>query len=261
MSVRHRESLGRYLQLIFRRSMGEFKFDSTRMYLGTSWWIIEPLLDLALYYAVFGLFFRRAGADYVPFLLIGLVPWRLFNQLTMNSGGSITNNIHLVRQFPLPKIIYPLIILVKNLYQFSFSLVVLFVMLLLLGIHPDVYWLLLPPVLLSFVLFAVGVSLPLAALVPFLPDIQKGLPHALRILFFFSGVLYTIEELPARFQRPMSFNPLIPLIASWRDVLMYHRQPDWVVLLQINVLSLVLILCGVLLLRRLDGLYAKRVTQ
>jgi lipopolysaccharide transport system permease protein len=62
-----------YLDLVRYRAYVDLKSESARSYLGMLWWILDPLMYLAIYYLVFGVVLQRGGEGFVGFLLCGLV--------------------------------------------------------------------------------------------------------------------------------------------------------------------------------------------
>jgi len=246
-----------YSSYVLYRSWAMFRLESTRLHLGTLWWMLEPLMDMGVYYLIFGVLLNRGGPDFLPFLLVGLVFWRLFSEGLMSVASSISGSIELAREVSVPKIVFPFIQLMLKLYLFSFSLALLVIVLAIFGFYPNVHWLGAIPSFITLLLLMLGVALPLAAVVPFVPDLFKGVSHLLRMLFFMSGIFYDIESTSEA--ELLKLNPVVVIITSARKAFIRDESPLYFGLGIIAVCSIFGIILGVGLIRHFDRKYAKRV--
>ncbi len=253
--------LRHYKNLVLHKAYADFRAEAERTYLGVIWWVLEPLINMAIYYLVFGVFLGAGRENFVPYLLTGLVVWRFFDTTVNRAARSILANMNLVRQTAFHKIIFPLIAVCTCSFEFLFSLGLLFTVLFIYGFWPTVYLLLVPVLLLVLLLLTLAVSLPLAALVPFVPDLMKPVQYGLRLAFYMSGIMYYVSDLPPKAQALLQWNPALHIIEAFRAVLMYQEWPDFNMLLLVSGASLVLIAAGVYINSRFDPLYAKRVAS
>ena len=250
-----------YKNLILHKAYADFRAEAERTYLGVLWWVLEPLINMCIYYLVFGVFLNRGTEDFIPFLLTGLVAWRWFNVAVLRAAKSVLGNVNLVRQLSFKKLIFPIIAVVTCSFEFVFSLLLLFTFLWYYGYGLSIHFAAFPLLLLIELLFILGFALPLSALVPFVPDLARLIEYGLRIAFYMSGVLYAVTSLPPKAQAVLRFNPAIPIIDGFRDVLMYGRWPQWTDLFVVTSLSIGGIVIGLMLLSRFDLLFAKRIAQ
>lgn len=253
--------LGHYKNLVLHKAYADFRAEAERTYLGVIWWVLEPLINMAIYYLVFGVFLGAGRDNFVPYLLTGLVVWRFFDTTVNRAARSILSNMNLVRQTAFHKIIFPLIAICTCSFEFLFSLGLLFTVLLIYGFWPALQIVLLPVLLLVLLLFTLGISLPLAALVPFVPDLMKPVQYGLRLAFYMSGIMYYVPDLPKNARALLQWNPALHIIQAFREILMEQKWPEWDVLLIVVGLSLALIAFGVYINQRFDPLYAKRVAS
>ena len=248
-----------YFNLILYRSWADFRIESTRMYLGVFWWILEPLLDTLVYYIVFGVFFQNKDPYFVPFLITGLIIWRFFSSSFLGASHSIFQKIPLSRQVKVPKIIFPCMAVLTRLYNLMFSILLLLVVFAIYHIYPSVHWLGGIAVFGVITLFIMGIALPASAIIPFVPDLYLGINHLVRLWFFLSGVFYNIRSLPENLQGLIKLNPMATLISYARDCFMHQKYPDWNHLAIISIFSLVGIFIGVILIGYFEHKYGKRV--
>jgi lipopolysaccharide transport system permease protein len=193
---------------------------------GFVWWILEPLASLAVYYVVFGLVLIREIPDYVTFLFVGLVPWRWLNTSLMSGSTSILSAKGVMRQVYLPKLLFPIVAFLTNTFKFGivFLLVILFVTIQ--GFPVTGSNLALPLVLLAQAALIVGVSLLVASLTPFLPDLRIVIENLVRLWFFLSGIFYTVDHFPPKARQLFELNPMLHVIEAYRDILMEGHAPD-----------------------------------
>lgn len=248
-----------YRELILYKAYADLKAERERTFLGILWWIIEPLIAMSIYYLVFKVLLNRGTDDFIPFLLVGLIAWQWFNATIVNGGTSILRSMGLVRQVPLHKVIFPINIILTNSVRFVFSLSVLFGCLWISGFGVQIHYLAFPVILLVELCLMTAIAFPLAAIVPFVPDLGTFVQNMMRLVFLMSGIFYSGLEFSERQQYFFYLNPMAIIIRSCRDVLMRDAWPPWQPLAAIVVGSAIFIAIGFALITRFGLLYAKRV--
>lgn len=250
-----------YKDLILHKAWAEFRSESERRYLGLVWWMLDPLIQMAIYYFVFGILLQRGGPGFIPLLLCGLTCWRWFDSGVKNGSRSILRHKGFVQRVAFHKIVFPVSMLLTSMMKFAFSLMVLFILLGISGVPFQPYFFLLPVVLAVELLLIFGLSLPLAAFVPFVPDVYSLVEYALRLMFFMSAIFYRIDDQPEKLQLILRLNPMCIVIESSRDVLLHARMPDWGRLGAVAALGVLGIYAGAYMTWRFDSYYAKRMVQ
>jgi len=251
----------RYLELILYKALAELKAESARTYLSFLWWVFEPLMNMAIFYVVFGLLYRRSEADFVPFLLIGLTVWNGYANTIRHGAGAILDNHPLMRQTYLPKILFPLVVVIQDGVKFAIVFGLLLVFLWIYGFVPTPQYLALPIVMGVLWLLTVSCTLLVAAIIPFVPDLRFVVESLLQLAFFVSGVFFSGGSIPERYQGYFYWNPMAALIESFRDVLMHAAWPDWYLLGRVVVISIVMLMFASLLFHRWDRIYPKVVLR
>lgn len=255
-----KRGLVRSLELALYKTTADLKAEAERTYLGVVWWVVDPLLSMAIYYLVFGVFLQRGTEDFVVFLLIGVVMWNWFASTVTNGQTSILRNKNLLQQAPLNKVIFPFIQVLTSLPKFAVGLIILFLFLRGYGMSVSIHYLALPALLFVQLCVIFAFVMPLSAVVPFFPDIGNLVTHLLRLGFYLSGIFFSPEIIPDSYQSIFFLNPLAVLIASYRDVLLYNQWPQMELrLITIMLVSLPFTAIGVALIHRFDSTYAKRI--
>jgi len=145
---------------------------------------------------------------------------------------------------------------VKFLFIFTLLLVFLWWQ----GYQVNQYYWALPVLFAVQLLLITACSLILAAIVPFLPDLRFVVENLLTGVFFMSGVFLDVSKLPhvLDFHKQLYYlNPMVNLVESFRNVLMYNHSPDWRALAIISVFSLLGIWFGKYLIQKFEYVYPK----
>jgi lipopolysaccharide transport system permease protein len=247
----------RYLELIGYMSYAQLRAEVARYYIGFIWWVLEPVLYLAAFYLVFGVALQRGGEGYLPFLLTGLVVWKWFGSTVQMAATAIRANAGLIKQVYLPKFVFPCVVIVSNLFKFSLVFALLLAVLWAMGHVPNLAWFSLPVIMLSQLLLIAGVSLLVAALVPFLPDLKLVIDNGLILMLFLSGVFFEISSIPDSVRQFFWLNPMAVVIEAYRAVLLGAQWPYWPALAAVLIGSAVLVYVSLRVLSRFDRTYAK----
>ncbi len=199
-----RPSLPAYARQLWSRRAFITAFASARLTaqysqarLGQVWQLMTPLLNAAVYYAIFGVLMnaKHGVPDYVPFLITGIFVWTFTSQTLTAGTRAISGNLGLVRALHFPRASLPISLALQQLQQFLLSLAALVVILLGFGEFPAPSWLLAIPALFLQTLFNTGAALALARLAARLPDVSQLMPFVLRTWMYTSGAMWSIQNL------------------------------------------------------------------
>jgi ABC-type polysaccharide/polyol phosphate export permease len=189
--------------------------------LGPLWWILDPLLLMAIYTFVIRIVFERGGPDYHIFALCGIVSWQSFSRSFTLSASSLRSNASLIRQSFLPLEIY---VFIPSIVQSFFYIAGLFIICIwrydLIGIHTFA----MPLLLLPLIFLSFGLGLFFSILEVYLPDTAKFLPYILRLGFYVTPILYSVDRIysltgvPDFFKLIYTLNPLVHIITFVRDI-------------------------------------------
>ena len=239
-------------------------------FLGNLWWVLDPLLQMLVYVVFVSIIFQRPTADYPLFVLAAILPWKWFTSSINDATVSVTSSGSLIRQIQFPKIVLPMASTGAAVVGFAFSLIPLVAIMALYPHRITAYLLLIPVVAVVQFLFTLGVSFIVAAVNVFFRDLGNVLRHFLRLWFYLSPGLYSLqmlEESGVFAQNPvilriLQLNPFATLFEAFRAVIYGDEVtgphlPDFAGLGALAVASLVLIMLGSIIFKRLEPMYAK----
>ena len=114
----------------------------------------------------------------------------------------------------------------------------LFILLLIEKNYPTWHLFLLIPVVSIHLILVAGFGLFLGSTAVFIRDLRQIIPTVTLIILFFTPILYPIEIMPRLIQRITFLNPFYQVVKPYRDILVYHRMPDWGGLLYLLIISI-----------------------
>jgi len=252
-----RRPVSRYLSLVFYKTYAELKAESERTYAGFFWWIVEPVLSMAVYYLVFSVIMQRGTPNYVQFLFVGLVPWRWLHTGVTHAANSILSERSLMQQVYLSKLVFPIITVLTDTFKFLvvFFLVLGFVWIS--GFAPSAHYLALPVVLAIQFLLVSGLAAMFAGIAPLVPDVRIFLDNVVRLWFFLSGVFYDLDGFSDTAQQYLRLNPMAVILESYREILLEAQWPDFARLGWIMVGTFATLAAGIVVIRHYEYVYPK----
>jgi lipopolysaccharide transport system permease protein len=254
---RARWSARRVWDLVVFRTYADLRAEVDRTYLGFLWWILEPLMFMAVFYYVFGVLRGTGGVEYVAMLLVGLVMWQWIKSGISHSSDSINNSLFLMRQVHLPAALVPLLVISTDTVKFAFVLTILLVALWLMGFPPSIAWFQLPIVLLVAFSLIVGAGTLIAAWCPLFPDLKFVVETFLLLLMFLSGVFFDRSDIPEVMQAWFFLNPIALVLDAARQCLLDRAGVDPLPLASAFAFGLLLWVMGVSSARVLQRRYPK----
>ncbi|MBT3199909.1 MAG: ABC transporter permease [Phycisphaerales bacterium] len=245
------------LNISVYRALSELRSEGARTYAGYLWWILAPLMSLAVYYVAFKYILNRGTENFAVFLFSGIVVYRFFANTVTRGSESILGGKGLMQLVYLHKSIFPLTVVLVNLFKFIITLLLLMVACWAFGLRPAWAYLSLPLLLVSTTLLVAGAAMFCAAIMPFIPDFKMILSTIVHLLIFLSGVFFDVSRLSAKMQMIIRWNPLATLIEQFRLVLLHGRWPNLAHLAQATLTSMIMLVIGWLLIQHFDRRYAK----
>ena len=249
--------VSKFFNLTLYRTIAELRSEGTRTYAGYLWWILDPLLSLAVYYVAFKYIFHRETENFAIFLFSGIVIYHFFAGTVTRSAGSILDGRGLMQLVYVHKSLFPLSVVMVNLVKFLITLLLVVGIIWLSGIRPTWAYLAIPVLIALQILITAGVSMVCAAITPFFPDFQLILGTIMHLLIFLSGVFYDVSTLSPRIKALISLNPLAVMIEQYRVILLHGRWLSLKPLLPVLAESIIFLAIGWLLIHKFNRYFPK----
>ena len=177
----------------------DFKLRYQGSALGYVWSLLRPLFIFIILYFVFIHFLRIQGGQHWPVaMLLGIVLWNFFGDITNGGVGAIVGKGDLIRKVNFPKYIIILAGSFSALINLFFNLIVIAVFMILSRV--DLSWsaLLTPLWILEIFIFAIGISFILSTLFVKFRDVNYIWEIIMQGLFYISPVVYPIAMVVER---------------------------------------------------------------
>lgn len=230
-----RPSLADYLRQTWERREFIYELAKARVQkqnqqnrLGMIWVILKPTLNAVMYGVIFGILQGdKKTADFPVFVVIGVFLFEFFTS-SMNGGAkSITGNQALVQSLSFPRLSLPVAQITQNLLTLMPMLIVMFLYSVILGTVPKWTWFGIIPIIAIFTVFNMGVALICARITVHVRDFTQILPLVTRMLFYTSGVLFSVDRILASWPwlvTVFDYHPLYQTLQLARAMIMDNAE-------------------------------------
>ncbi len=217
---------------------------------GLLWSFFNPLLMLLVYLFVFSFVFkmRWQGAEgYGQFgtvLFSGLILHALLGECLSRAPGLISGNAQFVKKVVFPLEVFSIVSVVTALFHFVVSMIILIIAHLLTA-H-EINWTIIftPLVILPLALVSLGFSYLIASTTVFIRDLSQVIGVLVTILLFLSPIFYPIEVVPETVRPLMYLNPLTVPIEQFRNLVIWGKPPDLLILALYTCVALLVFCIG-----------------
>jgi lipopolysaccharide transport system permease protein len=240
-----------YRDLVSYRILSEARAESRQLYIGFSWWILEPLAYMIVLYLVFGVIMGRGGPGFIGFLLVGFVFWRWIDSSVKKTAQSFLNAKGIITQVSLPHWLFPLSEVLSGALRFSVVLLILIGFCVVYSGHLGWSYLALPLLLSLNLLFIFSLGLTFACIIPHFPDARKIIDNLFQLLFFASGIFFDVRTLNEKLAEWLLLNPFAAFLLGYREIMLDGSLPSLELLYSPIICTLGLSLVGGVLYLRL----------
>lgn len=190
--------------------------------LGPLWFFIQPILTTITFTIIFGNVAQLStdGAPKVVFYMAGITLWNYFSTCLTAVSGVFNTNAGIFGKVYFPRLIMPLTIVISNLMKFGvqFLLFLCFVSYFLVQeqIHPNLWVLALPLVIVLMALIAMGIGLMLSSMTTKYKDLNQLISFGMQLFMYATPVIYPSSAIPPAYQWVVNLNPLVSLFDYMR---------------------------------------------
>ncbi|PEQ82860.1 teichoic acid ABC transporter permease [Bacillus sp. AFS006103] len=218
--------------LILRLSAFELKSANTNNYLGRFWEILNPMIQLTIYWFVFGAGIRKGrevpmdNGLHVPFfiwMVTGMIVWFFVNPAISASSRSIYSRIQLISKMSFPMSVIPSFVIMANFYTHVMLIAVVTIFLQFTDYKLTVYFIQLPYFMLATLLFLLGLALITSTLSTIVRDVQQVVQSILKMLLYLTPFLWHVDHLMIKgidYTFLLKINPLYYIVEGYRAALL-----------------------------------------
>lgn len=212
----------RYSVILLRQIViTDFKIRYKGSALGYLWTLLRPLALFAVLYIVF-VNFLRIGSDiphYAVYLLLGVVLWNYFVEVTNNGVSAIVGKGDLLRKLAFPRYVIVLASSFSALINLSINLLVIGVFMFINGVDFtfNILWII--PLVIELFVFALSLAFILSALFVRFRDVNYIWELVLQAGFYATPIIYPITMVVAKSltaAKLLIINPVAQIIQDAR---------------------------------------------
>ncbi|WP_160300046.1 ABC transporter permease [Demequina oxidasica] len=265
-----RAPLGAYLKELWERrhfayTLARFRIQATMSEnrLGLGWIVIRPIFTAIIFGTIFGVIMSSESRpdNFVPFLVVGVFIFEFFSKSFSAGAKSITSNASLVRSLNFPRMLLPIAAVIQQVFELVPIIAVMTLIIVGFGEPITWAWLLVPVILALMTMFNLGIALISARLTVHLRDVTQIIPLLTRILFYSSGIFYSLEQVlkdkPPWLLKLVELNPIHDFITLVRAQMVTGNEASplmwWVVIGS----SLSMLIIGVIFFWRAEERYGR----
>lgn len=262
----HLKELWEYRNLIGMFVKRNFATMYKQTILGPLWIVIHPLLSTVVFTVVFGRIARipTSGVPDYLFYMAGTIFWGFFSASLTKTSVTFTANASIFGKVYFPRLAVPISTVLTNLISFLVQfLIFLGFLLFLMGqgadVHPNVYALLLPLLLLETGLLGIGCGLLISALTAKYRDLAVLVGFGAQLWMYASPVVYPVSAVPAGFKSLYMLNPMAPVLEAFRYGFLGSGSFSWGALGLSFVVTAVILFVGMVLFHRVERVFLDTV--
>ena len=230
--------------------------------LGPLWFFIQPIFTTVIFTFIFG---NLAGisTDGLPqplFYMAGITAWNYFADCLTKTSTVFKDNANIFGKVYFPRLIMPLSIVVSNLVRFGVQLLLFIIMIvyyLIIGKHFDPNWfiLLFPVIVLLMACLGLGLGMIISAMTTKYRDLAFLVTFGVQLLMYATTVIYplstAVEKYPA-YAWIIQYNPMTPLIETFRYGFLGSGSFSWESLGYCAGITALIILLGIVVFNKVE---------
>lgn len=207
--------------------------------LGPAWAIIQPFFTTVVYSIFFGEV-AGLGASGVPnfiFYLSGTIIWTLFSGSLTSNANTFVTNANIFSKVYFPRLVMPVATAISQFINFAIQFIFMIGFLIYYaatgqGVHPNIYILMTPLVLIQFAALGMGCGVIISSLTTKYRDLQMVVGFGVSLWSYMSPVAYDMFSRSAlmpgsKFYYLYMCNPVTPGINLFRYAFLGTGEIDW----------------------------------
>ena len=255
-----------YRDLMFMFVKRDFVTFYKQTILGPLWFFVQPLLTTIMYVIVFGNIAKIStdGLPMMVFYLCGITFWNYFSECFTKTASVFKDNASIFGKVYFPRLVMPLSIVVSNLIKLSIQFFLFIVILLWYkfqgaNVHPNMYILLTPYLIILMAIIALGAGMIISSLTTKYKDLIFLITFGIQLLMYATPVIYPLSTLPAKYAFIIKANPLSAVIETLRFAFTGSGTFSWMHLGYSSVFAFVLLAIGAIIFNKVEKTFMDTV--
>jgi len=258
-----------YRDLLFLLVRRDFVSFYKQTILGPLWFFIQPLATIVLFNFVFANI-AKISTGKIPapiFYLAGTIIWNYFSDCLTKTSTVFKDNSAMLGKVYFPRLIMPLSIVLSNLIRFGVQFLLFLLMMAIYGlqgfpIHPNLYLLLFPLLILLIAALGLGLGMMVSAVTTKYRDLAFVVTFAVPLLMYTTTVIYPLSTAVAKYPAYswlIKFNPITSVIETFRYGFLGEGSFSWDLLGYSTGITLVILLLGIIIFNKVERTFVDTI--
>ena len=233
----------------------DLKVKYQRSALGLLWTLLNPLLMVLVFVAVFTSVLRIRVDGFWAFLISGIFAWQYISTGINRATTLLRGHAALRRSVAFPSVIVVLSNLIALLVEFLVEIAIVLIAVFVFYHHAvPATVILLPWLILLMFLMTAGLVFLLAVISVMYYDVEHAMPAITRLLFFLTPIMYPVSMIPEAFRAYFYLNPFVGLLELFHLILYEGVWPSWQMLGAVSATSVGMFLVGFWIFQRFEDI-------
>ena len=267
----HLKEVYAYRDLIFLFVKRDFVSKYKQTILGPAWAIIQPLLTTVIFTLVFGSIAGLApgGIPSFAFYLSGTILWTYFSSCLTRTANTFVSNSNIMGKVYFPRLVMPISTVISELISFAiqFACLLIFLIYYVLtdqGVHPNVWILMTPLIILQLALLSLGVGVIISALTTKYRDLAMLVAFGTQLWMYTSPIAYDMFSMGAfapggKWHGLYMLNPVTSIVNLFRYGYLGIGTMEWNYYFIGWGTTLVFVFAGIVLFSRVEKTFMDTV--
>lgn len=236
--------------------------------LGPLWFFIQPIMTTVMFMVVFG-GIAKISTDGLPqplFYLAGICLWQYFAESLNQTSKTFIDNANVFGKVYFPRLVVPMATVTSNLVRLAiqmglFLLVFGYYMIFTSApVHPNIYALLTPILILIFAGLALGFGILFSSLTTKYRDLVFLLSFIVQLWMYATPVIYPLSTISdPRLKMLMQANPLSSIMETFKFGMLGVGEFSWAALGYSAGFTIVLLSLGIIVFNRIQKTFMDTV--
>ena len=262
----HLGDLWRYRDLTMLFVWRDFVSTYKQTVLGPLWHLITPLMTTLIFTVIFNRIAEIPTDGLPPFLfyMCGLTAWNYFADCLNRTSGTFITNANIFGKVYFPRLSVPVSVIISNLVKFSIQFALFIGFMIFFGvrgsvIHPNLFILLTPYLLLLMAAMGLGAGIIVSSLTTKYRDLQVLVSFGVQLLMYATPIVYPLSSVPSKYRWLLLINPMTPVIETFRYAFLGNGMFNIGHLLYSTGATLLILFFGILLFNHVERTFMDTV--
>jgi lipopolysaccharide transport system permease protein len=256
----------RYRDLLVLLVRRDFVATYKQTILGPIWFFLQPILTTLTFTLIFGRI-AKISTDGMPMLLFymaGITLWNYFAECINRTATVFKDNEAVFGKVYFPRLVMPISIIISNLVKLTiqFSLFLLFwiyYLFITASVHPNVYILLTPVLIIIMGGLGLGFGMIISALTTKYRDLTFLLTFGVQLLMYATPVIYPLSSISSKYKWLIMANPMSAVIETFRYAFLGSGSFSWSLLAYSGSFMLIIMFLGTLIFNKVEKTFMDTV--